>query len=105
MTSPGRLLPVVLDDGLGSRCGGVGVFAELASGAALAEQVPALVEFHLDLAQLFEGGLLAAACVPRWLAAERVLLVHEFGDPSQDGVVVHESTSEVSAAICSRSAS
>ena len=49
MTSPGRLLPVVLDNGLGSRCSGVGVIAELASGAPLAEQVPALVELDLEV--------------------------------------------------------
>src|SRR6266702_739978 len=47
----GRLLPVALHDGGVADLGLVGVLAGVTAGATLPEQVPALVELHIDGAQ------------------------------------------------------
>jgi hypothetical protein len=60
-------------DGIGiARAGGVGIFAGVAEAAALAQQVPALVEVDLDLVEL-----LALRVVEARVAEEAVLFFDE----------------------------
>src|SRR5690606_22261565 len=56
-------------------------------GPALPQQVPALVERHLDLPQPLGGRLVGPVGGER--ALERVLLLHQRADPPDDVVVVH----------------
>ena len=66
----------------------VGILRELAVGAALAKEVPAPVERHLDLCDarpLFLGRPLLGVTL-----AQPLLLVDERGDPVQDVGVVHD---------------
>ena len=68
--------------------GDVGVLAGVAAGAALAEQVPALVELDLDLV---EAGLLPLVeTFAGGLAFEGVLLLDQGADAVEDLLVVHE---------------
>src|SRR4051794_34522160 len=64
------------------------VLAELAAGAALAQQVPTLVQLHLEVAQprVFLGAVNGAGL---HLFAQRVLLVDEGVDLLEQSGVVH----------------
>ena len=69
--------------------GGVGVLAGVAAGPALAEEVPALVELDLELA---EPGLLALVeAAAGGLALQGVLLLDQRADAVHDLLVVHGS--------------
>src|SRR5256714_1430972 len=82
------LLQVALDLAGRALGRGVGVGAELAGGAAAAQEIPVLVEGDLQFTQ--PGALLLgvdlALLGPH---AKIALLVHELGDPAQDLLVVH----------------
>jgi hypothetical protein len=81
------LLQVALDRAFGADGGGVGVLAGVAAGAALAQQVPALVEGDLDLVEAGLLGLVEA--VAGGLALEGVLLLDQGADAAEDLPVVH----------------
>jgi hypothetical protein len=72
--------------------GGVGVLAGVAAGAALAEEVPALVELDLDLVEA--GLLLVVEAFAGGLALEGVLLLDQGADAVQDLLVVHPGSSD-----------
>src|SRR5688572_26429387 len=78
------LLQVTLHLGLGTRFGLVGVLAVLPFRAALAQEVPALVEGGLEF--VHPRALLVGV---RGALAELVLLLHERGDAAQDVLLVH----------------
>src|SRR5262245_12855241 len=86
-TGEGHLLLVVLDDLGGSRRGVVGVESGVAAGTALTQQVPALVQEHLDLGEPFAVGVGRLALGLG--GAEAVLLVGELVDRSQRRFVSH----------------
>jgi hypothetical protein len=69
----------------GARLGLVGVLAVLPLGAALAQEIPALVERGVDLVhpRALLVGVLGAL-------AELVLLLHQGGDAAQDVLLVHD---------------
>src|SRR5215207_9748569 len=83
------LLLVALHDLGRAHLGLVGIVAHLATGPPLAEQIPALVERHLDVAQprrrVRFGALITQA------ALELVLLVDQRTDPLDHICVVHAS--------------
>jgi hypothetical protein len=81
------LLQVTLDRALRADVGGVGVLAGVAAGAALAEEVPALVELDLDLVEA--GLLVVVEAFAGGLAFEGVLLLDEGADAVEDLLVVH----------------
>jgi len=84
-------LLVALDNTLGSYRCVIGVLPGRAAGAALPEQIPALVERHLDLSEARQlvVGETRASVGPFQL----VLLVGELVDPTHDLVVIHGETS------------
>src|SRR3984893_7029182 len=89
---------VALDLVGGPHRGGAGLPAGLAQGAALPEQVPALVEFDLELAQpLVLLGLADLAVLQ--LLSKRLLLGDEFVDTRQ-GVVVGHARSSFTSQVC-----
>src|SRR6266542_2858489 len=83
----GRLLLVALHGGGVADLGRVGVLAGVTAGATLPEQVPALVELHLDGAQPLGLGHRQPLAHVRLL--EVVLLVHQPADAGHDLFVVH----------------
>src|SRR5512133_2040956 len=84
---PTPLLQVALDRAPGPDPGAVGVLAGVPAGPALAQEVPALVELDLELAQ---PGLLALVePVPGGLALQAVLLLDQRADTVQHLLVVH----------------
>ncbi len=83
-----RLLQVALHLAGGSDGRAVRVLARRPAGAALAEQVPALVEADLDLAKPFELRL-AQALVGFRLRLEPVLLGDELVDAADDVCIIH----------------
>src|SRR5688500_3348918 len=83
-SGPASLLQVALNLGLGAGLGLVRVLAVLPLRAALAEEVPALVEGGLELVH---PGALRVGVVGA--VAELVLLLHQGGDAAQDVLLVH----------------
>jgi hypothetical protein len=82
-----RLLLVALDDFGAARGGRVGVLTGVATRAALAEQIPALVEVD---PQLIEPPAVGVACRPGGLSLpELVLLGHVLLDRPVNLCVVH----------------
>jgi hypothetical protein len=81
-------LAVTLDLAEGAGPGLVGILAELGAGAALAEEVPALVELLLEGVQ--PGLLVGGEAVPDGPGAQRVLLGDQLVDPADDLAVVHD---------------
>ena len=73
----------------GVRPGRPGRRAGLPGGPPAAQQVPALVEGLLQLAQSLAGVALGARLVGLGVGTQPVFLVDQFGDPVQDGLVVH----------------
>src|ERR1700760_1714416 len=89
---------VALDLVGGAHRGVAGIAAGLAQGAALPEQVPALVEFDLELAQpLVLLGLADLAVLQ--LLSKRLLLGDELVDTRQ-GVVVGHARSSFTSQVC-----
>ena len=86
---PGRLLPVTLDRRLAADLGLVGVESGVAPGPALSEQVPTLVEGHLDVLQA--ALFLAAQALAGVGVLESVFLVDEIADAGEEIGVVHPS--------------
>src|SRR4029079_10247371 len=82
LTAQTRLLLVVLDRLGAADVGVVGVLAVLTLGPALAQQVPALIEHHLDVLEAVVVTVLA-------LLADRVLLVGERPQLVEDRLIVH----------------
>jgi hypothetical protein len=72
--------------------GGVGVLASVAAGAALAEEVPALVELDLDLVEA--GLLIVVEALAERLAFQGVLLLDQVADPVKHLLVVHLGSSD-----------
>jgi ribonuclease Z len=68
--------------------GRVGVLTGMASGPPLAEEIPALVEGHLDRLQAGFVGVVEALGVAARLE-QSLLLGHELVDAAEQGVVVH----------------
>src|SRR5581483_130801 len=83
-----ELLLIALDHAGVTDVGLLGVFPGVALGPALAEQVPALVEGHLDR---FQAGVLGLAQALRAAARlqQPLLLGHQVVDAAEHGVVVH----------------
>ena len=81
------LLQVTLDRALGADVGVVGILAGVAAGAALAEEVLALVELDPDLVEA--GLLLLVETFAGGLAFEGVLLLDQGADAVEDLLVVH----------------
>src|SRR5262245_32024045 len=82
---PASLL-VVLDDLLVARPRSLGVEPDLAQGAPLAQQIPALVEAHLELPQALPLGVVKAGVLLLALP-QLVLLGDELLDPLVNRVV------------------
>ena len=81
------LLEVALDGALGADVGAVGVLTGVTAGPALAQQVPALVELDLDIAEAFL--LVLVEAFAGGLALEGVLLLDQGADAVEDLPVVH----------------
>ena len=83
----GRSAEVALDGVARAGLGVVRIVAVLALGAALAEEVPALVQ--LDLDGLEARVLVGVGDLPGgMLGAELVLLGHQLVDPAEEGLVI-----------------
>src|SRR5215203_316118 len=91
------LLQVALDRALGADVGGVGVLAGVATGPALAQQVPALVELDLDVVEA--GLLVLVEAFAGGLALEGVLLFDQGADAVENLPVVHGAHSTASAGV------
>jgi hypothetical protein len=98
MTAPSvrPLLAVTLDCANVTYLGVVGILSGLTSGAALPEQVPALVERILEVGELLLllGGV-QAACFHA--GAQCVLPVDQCADSGQDPGVIHGALASVGA--------
>lgn len=81
------LLLVALNDLGRSHAGVVGILPHLPAGTALAEQVPTLIERHLDLAEAAGG--IGLGPMLAGLALECVLLVDQRADAADHLGVVH----------------
>src|SRR3954454_21645282 len=82
-------LQVALDGALVANARVLGVAPDLAQRAALAQQVPGLVELDLDLLEALAVRGQRLALVVLFLAAQVVLLGHEPLDPRADALVAH----------------
>jgi hypothetical protein len=90
-TCPAELLPVPLDRVGVADADRVWVAPGVARRASLTEQVPALVEFDLDIAQALLIGLerVVVRSVGLLAGAKRVLLGNQPFDPIGDAFVAH----------------
>ena len=77
----------MLNDGFGARGGGIRTLTSLATGPALSEKVPALIERHLDRAKLAAFGIGQSSADMRLL--KRALLICEQAQPVLDCLVIH----------------
>ncbi len=68
----------------------IGILSELTLGLSLAEKIPALIEFHLEVLQFVELDLIERSGAV--LSLEVMFPIDELGDVMQDRLVVHSST-------------
>ena len=78
----GKLLLVILDNLCWTHFGLIGVFAELAQGAALAQEIPALVQLDLYLGETRLVVIGEAA-----LCVEELFFLDQLVDVAEDGLV------------------
>jgi hypothetical protein len=86
-------LPILLYGFGRPRAHFVGVLAELLTGAALAEQIPALVERLLQVPQTVTFLSVDRTLTGAMGVAQALLLLHELTDPAQNFLVVHRCSS------------